>query len=113
MTKTIPLTNSDKIAIVSAEDYEQVSQHRWFLKKSSNGWYVVRTVRLGKKFKTIRLHRFVMQAKDGYDIHHRNSDKLDCSRPNLEPIRHTAHANMYYGAEAKMADEYAKRNCTE
>lgn len=110
----IPLTNSDKVAIIDDADYERVSQHRWFLKHNGKGeYYVARGIRQGKKIVCIYLHRFIMQPDDGFDVHHRNGNKLDCCRDNLECIEHTAHATMYYGAEAKAADEYAEQNCTE
>ena len=110
----IPLTNSDKVVLIDAADDEQVSQYRWFLKHASNGrYYAARTVRLGKKFVTIWLHRFIMQPADGQDVHHLNGNKLDCRRSNLESIKHNAHGIEYYGAEARAADEYAKQNCTE
>ena len=113
-SRTVPLTNSDKVAIISAEDYERVSQYCWFLKHNGKGgYYPARTVRLGKKFATIWLHRFIMQPTDGQDVHHRNGNRLNCRRDNLECIRHSAHAAMYYGPETKAADEYAEQNCTE
>lgn len=114
MSREIPLTNSDKVAIIDAADYEQVSQHRWFLKHNGKGkYYVARGVRQGKKVICIYLHRFIMQPNDGQDVHHGKNGKLDCTRENLECIEHTNHGIQYYGAEAKAADEYADRHCTE
>lgn len=50
-----------------------------------------------------------MQPDDGYDVHHRNGNKLDCRRNNLETITHAGHAELYYGAYARGWQEYVER----
>ena len=108
--KTIPLTNSNQTAIVSDIDYDHVMQYRWFLKSNGHGGdYVCRSVRRKSKITTIRLHRFIMQPDDGYDIHHRNGNKLDCSRGNLELIEHSLHSQMYIGKYARGWAEYMEQ----
>jgi len=90
--KTIPLTNTDKQAIVSDIDYDRVMQYRWMLKHNGHGgYYVARSVRRKRRIETVLLHRFIMIPDDGYDVHHRDGNKLDCSRGNLEPIEHSLH----------------------
>jgi len=102
----IPLTNSSKTATVSDADYEHVKQHRWFLKHNGKGgYYVARSVRCGNTIRTILLHRFVLQPPDGYDIHHKNGNKLDCTRENLESIEHSLHGREFYGPYAKKWNE--------
>jgi len=71
--KKIKITKN-KFAIVDDEDYEKVSKNKWSY--SSNG-YVVR----GKP--QISLHRFVMHAKKGQQIDHKNRNKLDNRKENL------------------------------
>lgn len=108
--KTIPLTNTDQTAIVSDIDYERVMQYRWFLKHNGkNGYYVARSVRRKSHITTIHLHRFIMVPDDGYDIHHRDGNKLDCRRSNLETIEHSLHAVAYVGAYARGWTEYMEQ----
>lgn len=109
--KFIPLTNSDQQAIVSNIDYERVMQYRWMLKHNGHGgYYAARSVRNKSKISTILLHRFIMQPDDGYDTHHKNGNKLDCSRGNLELIEHAHHASVYYGRYARGWAEYMEQN---
>jgi len=109
--KTIPLTNSDKQAIVSDIDYERVMQYRWMLKHNGHGgYYVARSVRRKKKIGTIHLHRFIMQPDDGYDVHHVNGNKLDCRRSKLECIEHALHSSIYKDPYALGWAEYMEYN---
>ena len=108
--RTIPLTNSEQMIIVSDTDYERIMQHRWMLKHNGHGgYYVARSVRRKSHVITIHLHRFIMQPDDGYDVHHRDGNKLDCSRENLELIEHSMHAFMYCGAEAKAFNKWQEQ----
>lgn len=72
----IPLTNSDKVALIDDEDYERVSQYKWFL----NEEYVFSTNRKDRK----KLHRFII---NNYDktvvVDHINHNKLDNRKCNL------------------------------
>lgn len=72
--KEIILTNGE-IALVSDEDYERVVEMRWM--KESIG-YVKST-----KWQSVRLHRFIMNAKYGDIVDHKNCNKLDNRRENL------------------------------
>lgn len=106
----IVLTNSDKVAIISPEDYEQVSKYRWFLKHNGKGgYYVARSVRIGKKIITVLLHRFIMQPENGQDVHHKDGDKLNCKRGNLECVDHFIHGGMRYNREEKEYNEYMEK----
>lgn len=108
--RRVLLTNSDKMAIVSDEDYENVIQYRWFLKNNGKGtYYVARSVRRKSKVTTIHLHRFIMCPDDGYDVHHKNGNPLNCSRPNLECLEHKYHASAYYGRYVREWNEYVEQ----
>lgn len=109
--KTIKLSNSDEIAMVDDADFERVNKHTWRLKRggaNNKMLYVATTVRIGKKFKTILLHRFIMQPKDGFDVHHVRGNKLDNQQSELEIIDHFKHSNIYYGAEARAYAEHVE-----
>lgn len=98
--KKIPLTNSDLFVIINNEDYNRVNQYKWFLKKAKDGkLYAARSVRIGKKVKTVWLHRFVINAEKYKEVHHENHNKLDCRRKNLiqlSTIEHSKESAEYY-----------------
>jgi hypothetical protein len=74
--KKISLTNSKKIVKIDDDDFERVSNHNWYINGSG---YAGTTI----KGDTFMLHRFVMNAKRGQEIDHKNSNKLDCTKENL------------------------------
>jgi hypothetical protein len=77
--KTIPLTKG-KVAIVDDEDFEALSAHKWYAIKGGTRFYAVRSS--GKPTK-IKMHRAIMQPRDGMDIDHISGDGLDNRRENL------------------------------
>jgi len=86
-TKSVPLTNSTRVALVSEEDYGKVIQHEWRL---MNHGYVATGAVENRPTKTARndfmlLHRFVLGLPQGRKpvVDHINRDKLDCRRENL------------------------------
>lgn len=77
-------------ALVSPEDFERASAHRWHLKRKRSQpgkFYVQRTIRLGSGRRapktTELLHRFIMGAAPGVLVDHRNGNGLDNQRRNL------------------------------
>lgn len=107
--KTIILSNTDKVTIISDIDYERVSQYHWYLKSNGHGgFYICRGVRRKSKVMAIYLHRFIMQPDDGYDIHHRDGDIFNNQRENLELIDHALH--NYKDPYARGWAEYVEQN---
>ncbi len=64
------------IAIVSAEDYDRVTQYSW--SKNDDG-YVVGYV----DAKSMRLHHYIMNAACGQSVDHINGRKDDNRRENI------------------------------
>jgi hypothetical protein len=90
MTKEIILTNGG-VALVDDEDYEKVSKYTWHLRKDG---YAGSTQycgggRNGAKYKTIRMHRLILDAKDGEIIDHINGNRLDNRKCNLIIVTRT------------------------
>lgn len=83
MCKEIPLSRG-MVALVDDCDYERVSQYKWCI--DGNG-YVVRAesyyVDGKRKRRKIMLHRFIMDAPQGFAVDHRQHDLLDNRRSNL------------------------------
>jgi len=77
--KTIPLSNSKRVALVSNRDYPLVSQLTWRLMRIARVNYALTTV--GKQ--NVSLHRFIMA--DTPMVDHWNRNGLDCQRRNMRP----------------------------
>ena len=80
--KTIQLTQG-KVAIVDDKDFEALNAHKWLASKNGYRFYAQRKFMNGCKWKTIMMHRVIMNAPDGFEIDHINGDGLDNRRDNL------------------------------
>lgn len=76
--KTIILTQG-YTTYVDDEDYPYLSQFNW---QYSQG-YAKRTVRNGKKFETVRMHRVILNAPEGYQVDHVDGNRCNNQRSNL------------------------------
>jgi len=70
-------------ALVSREDFSNLSQYSWFAKRSGVTIYAVRKVRSNNKTYLVRMHRQVMHTPRGMVTHHMNGNSLDNRRENL------------------------------
>lgn len=73
------------VTIIDAEDFELVSQFKWFASRGSSTEYAQR--KLGGT--TIKLHRFILNAPDGMQVDHINHNGLDNRRSNLRLCTHS------------------------
>lgn len=81
--KQIELRNGG-IALVSDEDYPNISSHKWWGISVCGGHrYAERHIKVGGKWTTITMHREIMQTPKGMDTDHINGDSLDNRRTNL------------------------------
>ena len=74
----IPLTQG-KFAIVDAEDYDWLSQYKWYACKCKNTFYALR--KMGRA--TIVMHRQIMHASKGVLCDHKNHNGLYNRKSNL------------------------------
>lgn len=81
--KQIPLTRG-KFAIVDDEDFDWLSQWKWYARKSRNTFYAERHIsRENDKRITIRMHREVCGTPPRMETDHRDGDGLNNCRSNL------------------------------
>ncbi len=81
----LTLTNSDKKAIIDPKNWDRVSKYSWYLKQiNPKAFYIATAIRQDGKNRTLYLHRFIMHAGPGMDVHHKNHDPLDNQEENLE-----------------------------
>jgi len=86
MYKTVQLTKG-KVALVSPEDYDFISQWGWRYSESTG--YAARYINQGEMKRTLWMHREVYAymlgtpIPYGFTIDHANHQRLDQQRPNL------------------------------
>lgn len=78
--KTVPLANTNLVALVSDKDYSKVRQVRWKLATSSAGINYAITYRNGAH---LFMHSFILNRSKMID--HRDRDGLNNTRRNLRP----------------------------
>lgn len=89
MTKEIPLANRRGFALIDDEDFERVSQIKWFL--LPKGYVAANTPYVNGKRTALYLHRFVYPTSARH-VDHKNRNKLDCRKENLRPANGTQNA---------------------
>lgn len=105
--KYIQLTQG-KQAKVSDEDYEELSQWKWYYKAQpdSNGGYAARNTAYvrGKSRTTIKMHRQLLSPEPRFEVDHINGDKLDNRRENLRVV--TKSQNQWNRKKQKGSSQY-------
>lgn len=92
-TRSIQLTRG-AVVTVSADDYEMLSQHKWYL--SAHG-YAARTDAPTRK--RYYMHRVINQTPAGMHTDHVDGNKLNCTRGNLRTV--TVTQNMQNKRKAR------------
>lgn len=83
MSKEIPLSGQrgkGLCAVVDDEDFDTLDQYTWHL---ANNGYVTTFTGGRKNVKCVLMHRLLMNPPDGFEVDHRNGNKLDNRRDNL------------------------------
>lgn len=95
--KTFQLKTGE-IVKLDEVDFRRECLFSWKRKKAASGFYCARQIYRGYKHKTLYLHREVIIAMygeeqllerfpEGWEGHHKNGDRFDCTRENLEPVK--------------------------
>ena len=87
MTKEIPLRNSAEVALVSDEDYEWLSQYKWYYTGKGYAQTAIWD-REAKKQRRPLMHRMILGLERGDKrlSDHVNREKLDNRRENLRIV---------------------------
>jgi hypothetical protein len=80
--KTIPLTRG-MVALVDDEDFEDLSQYQWQASTGRYCSYAVRDIYKNGSHWRERMHRRIMNAREGNCVDHKNHNGLDNRRDNL------------------------------
>jgi hypothetical protein len=89
----IPLTQG-KFAIVDAEDFDRLSQYKWYAARGRSTYYATRE----ENGRTVRMHRQIMHAPKGVLVDHIDHNGLYNRRRNL---RLCTNAQNVYNQQAR------------
>ena len=70
-----------RAVLVDDEDFDRVSKLSWHASK--DGYVMHKIKREGNRVDTIYLHRFVLNARPGFKVDHKNRNPADCQKHNL------------------------------
>ncbi len=83
----VPLTQG-KFAIISSDDADRVSAHRWIAAKCASPGSDIIYATTQMQGKTVYMHRLIMEPGAGLEVDHVNHDGLDNARDNLRVVTH-------------------------
>jgi hypothetical protein len=90
-TIEIELTKGYK-ALIDEDDYERVSQFKWRATVRNTVVYAGRGWREDGRQRHEYLHRFIVVAKPGDEVDHRDGNGLNCTKLNLRSVTHAQNA---------------------
>ena len=76
--KEIILTQG-KVALVDDEDYEMINKFKWFF---HTGYASTNITEKGRQ-RTIKMHRYILNAQKGFMVDHINHNTIDNRKENL------------------------------
>lgn len=77
-----------KVALVDDDMFDFLNQWKWYCIKQDNNFYAVRKSGKGDKRVILRMHRVIINAKNGELVDHRNHNGLHNYRSNLRKCNH-------------------------
>jgi hypothetical protein len=88
----IPISNGG-YSWIDVEDLPRVRQYNWFKHRDKTMWYVQTNIKIGyRKYRTIGLHRFVLNTPHGKHTDHINGNTFDNRKSNLRPVNQAENA---------------------
>jgi len=82
MSKELPLTRG-QVTIVDDENYEWLARHKWQARKDYNTFYAVRNMRTATGWRTLLMHREILNPPEGLQTDHIDGNGLNNQRANL------------------------------
>lgn len=100
--------NRNLFAKVDIQDYGELSKHKWYARKRSDGkaFYAARAIYHKNKQTILKMPEAIIGKKEGFIIDHINGDTLDNRRCNLRQATHQQ--NMCNGKITKTKKSTSK-----
>lgn len=80
-----------KRALVDSEDFKHLNQWKWHV--NASGGYVVRGEHINGIYKSIRMHRLIMNTPKELQVDHINGNKIDNRKINLRNCNNQQNAS--------------------
>ena len=80
--KRIEITHG-QFALVDDEDFEELCQYKWYIRKNAYTFYAYRPGRVGNSPTTIYMHRQIMKSQKGLETDHIDGNGLNNQKANL------------------------------
>lgn len=108
MAKEIQLTQG-QVALVDDEDYEALSQWKWYAHRNYNTFYARRNISLtnGKQVMVLMHHAIIGRPNPGLKTDHKDGDGLNNQRYNIHYVtnRQNSQNKRYYNRD-KPSSQY-------
>lgn len=104
----IPLTQG-RVALIDDDDAERVRAFRWraVWSEKSSTWYAYRSVPKSREgYYPAGMHRFLVGAQPGQEVHHDNHDGLDNRRSNLVLCTHLQNTQHRVGLPSRRRSRF-------
>ena len=88
-------------ATIDRRDFKTLSRHNWYI--NNKGYAYTFVLDENGKRKGVLMHRMIMQAPEGMDIHHINHNPLDNRRKNLIICTHQENLQSLQKPQKKKA----------
>lgn len=102
-------------AKIDLESIDKVKNYNWCVLIDGHRKYATRAEYRNGKYKTILLHRFILDVEDDTDIDHEDGDGLNCIKKNLryasrsQNIMNSTPHKLKYGYKGISFDSRAKK----
>lgn len=84
------------VLLFDEADLPKLGHHKWHIVKTRGGRYLSRSRYVCRgKYRRELMHRIIMDAPAGVEVHHINGDTLDNRRSNLQLYTPTEHRALH------------------
>jgi len=83
---------SQKFAFVDDEDFDLISQRKWYIDAKSHSDYAITWIYIDGRKTTISMHRFLMKPPEGLFIDHIDGNGLNNQKSNLRFVNRSQNA---------------------
>lgn len=80
--------SEDKFAQVDDAMFDELNQYKWTAKKYKNTWYAERKIHVFLSWKSVYMHRSIINIPDGMQVDHIDLNGLNNTRNNLRVCTH-------------------------
>lgn len=78
--------NNNYWTLIDESDYPLIAQFKWYAVKDGHNVYAATNIKIGDSYTNQRMHRLILDAKQGQIVDHINKDGLDNRRENLRLV---------------------------